>query len=108
MTGQGKVRSDPVRLEMQTELSGRALFLDRRINRLTGKAIRQWNLIEAGDRILVAVSGGKDSYTMLYYMLKFQRKAPVPFEIVAMNLDQGQPGFNPDILPALFTAWQVP
>lgn len=83
----------------------RLTFLDRKINREVGRAIREWNLIQPGDRILAAVSGGKDSYTMLHYLLKFQKKAPIEFEVVAMNLDQGQPGFPKETLPHLFEEW---
>lgn len=92
---------------MLTNESKRLRFLDRKINREVGKAIREWNLIQDGDRILVAVSGGKDSYTMLHYLIKFQKKAPVDFKIIAMNLDQKQPGFPADVLPGLFESWNV-
>ena len=71
------------------------------MNRQVGRAIHQYNLIEAGDRILVAMSGGKDSLFLLYILLEFQKKAPVQFDLVPVHLDQGQPGHEPAALKEL-------
>lgn len=79
-----------------------------KINSEIGKAIAAFDMIEPGDRIMVAVSGGKDSLCMLHFLKDFQKKAPVSFELLAVNLDQGQPGFPDHILPELFQQWDVP
>jgi tRNA 2-thiocytidine biosynthesis protein TtcA len=73
--------------------------LEKRLCRLMGQAISDYNMIEAGDRVMVCMSGGKDSFGMLDILLKMQARAPVPFELVAVNLDQKQPGFPADVLP---------
>ena len=73
--------------------------LHKRLRRQVGQAIADYNMIEAGDRVMVCLSGGKDSYTLLDILLNLQHSAPVPFELIPVHLDQRQPGYPPDVLP---------
>lgn len=84
------------------EVSNTVEKLKRQLETRVGKAIHDYNMIEDGDTVLVCVSGGKDSHALLDILMGMQRKAPIQFKLIAMNLDQKQPGFPADVLPKYF------
>ena len=98
----------PASATISPRIEREAHKLEKRLCREVGRAIVDYAMIEAGDKVMVCVSGGKDSYGLLDILLRLRARAPIRFDIVAVNLDQKQPGFPEDVLPDYLRALGVP
>ena len=102
------IKNDPAPLQRGLKIERETHKLEKRLCRQMGQAIADYNMIEEGDRVMVCMSGGKDSYSMLDILLKLKARAPINFELIAVNLDQKQPGFPEHVLPEYLAKTGVP
>ena len=107
-TDEAEAPQEPTANAARLKIERETHKLEKRLCRETGKAIVQYNMIEDGDKVMVCMSGGKDSYTLLDILLKLKARAPIHFDLVAVNLDQKQPGFPEHVLPDYLKTTGVP
>src|SRR5687767_15213267 len=112
MAGAVSTSRNPVNQALSPVDSRKADFesakLAKRLRRLVGQAIADFSMIESGDRVMVCLSGGKDSYALLDVLMRLREKSPVAFDLVAVNLDQRHPGYPEHVLPDYLRALGVP
>jgi tRNA 2-thiocytidine biosynthesis protein TtcA len=100
------MREPMTRREQKQAYENNKLF--KRLARQVGEAVTDYNMIEDGDKVMVCLSGGKDSYAMLELLMRLRERAPINFDIVAVNLDQKQPGFPEHVLPEYLSKLDIP